>query len=98
MKMTFSMPVVTTCMIRDCAYNLDETCNARAITIGNGVHPGCDTFFSNTTHTHEINEVTGVGACKVISCRHNSEFECSADHIDVGHDKSGISCLTYELA
>jgi len=98
MKMTFSMSVVATCAIKDCAYNVDETCNARAITIGDGVHPGCDTFFSNATHTNEVNELTGVGACKIRSCRHNSDFECGADHVDVGHNKSGICCLTYELS
>ncbi len=97
MKMTFSMSVVTHCEVSDCAYNLKNTCNARAVTIGNGVHPGCDTFFSNSTHTHEFNEVTGVGACKVISCMHNHEFECGAEKIEVGHDKAGISCLTYTL-
>jgi len=97
MKMTFTMPVVSECKVSECAYNLNETCNARAITIGDGVHPGCDTFFSNSTHTHEFNELTGVGACKVRSCRHNSEFECSADRIEVGHNKSGVCCLTYAL-
>ena len=98
MKMTINMSVVSNCEVNDCAYNLENTCNARAITIGNGVHPGCDTFFSNSTHTHEFNDLTGVGACKIISCMHNHEFECGAKKIEVGHNKSGICCLTYQLA
>ena len=97
MKMTLNMPIVTTCKVSDCAYNLNDMCSARAITIGNGVHPGCDTFFSNNTHTHQYNELTGVGACKVSTCVHNAEFECSAENIVVGRNKSGICCLTYEL-
>lgn len=98
MKVSLDMAVVNECKITDCAYNLQDTCNARAVTIGDGVHPGCDTFFSNTTHTHEFNEVTGVGACKVLSCRHNQDFECGAEAIAIGRNKSGVSCLTYALA
>lgn len=98
MKMTMNMPVVSECKISECAYNLEDTCNARAITIGDGVHPGCDTFFSNSTHTHEFNDVTGVGACKVSTCMHNQDFECAAEQIEVGRNKSGICCLNYMLA
>lgn len=98
MKMTFIMSVVSECKVSDCAYSLNESCNARAITIGDGVYPGCDTFFANSTHTHERNDLTGVGACKVRSCRHNSEFECTADRVEVGRNKSGVCCLTYALA
>lgn len=97
MKVSLEMAVVKECKINDCAYNLQDTCNARAITIGDGVHPGCDTFFSNTTHTHELNEMTGVGACKVLSCRHNQDFECGAESVAIGRNKSGVSCLTYAL-
>lgn len=97
MEITLKMSVVTRCDVSDCAYNLEQTCNARAITIGDGVLPGCDTFFSNSTHTHEVNQMTGVGACKVTSCMHNLEFECGAESIIVGHSKAGIRCLTYAL-
>jgi len=98
MKMTFTMSVVTGCKVSDCAYNLDDTCNARAITIGDGVHPGCDTFFSNNTHTQEMNEVTGVGACKIMTCAHNHDFECAAESITVGRNKTGICCLSFAPA
>lgn len=98
MKMTLIMPVVAECTVTDCAYNLENTCNARAITIGNGVHPGCDTFFANSTHTRDFNECTGVGACKLVTCRFNREFECHADEIHVGRNKTGVSCLNYALA
>jgi hypothetical protein len=36
-----------------------------------------------------------VGACKVTACRYNDDLECGADSISVGHDKSGIRCMTY---
>lgn len=98
MEISMTMPVVAQCMVSDCAYNLQNTCNAKAITIGDGVHPGCDTFFSNSTHTHDFNDYTGVGACKVVSCRFNREFECNAEEISVGRNKGGVCCLNYVLA
>ncbi len=39
------MPQVTECEMSECAYNKDNACHAMAITIGDGAHPRCDTFF-----------------------------------------------------
>ena len=97
MKMTIDMPTVSTCDMSECAYNIDKACHARAITVGDGVHPGCDTFFSNATHTNENKRIAGVGACKIAACRHNNDFECMAESIAVGREKSGVGCLTYAL-
>lgn len=97
MQITIDIPMVSNCEITDCAYNINESCHAHAITIGDGLHPGCDTYFSNITHTTNTAITAGVGACKVATCRHNSDFECKAESINVGHDKSGIRCLTYVL-
>lgn len=97
MKITLDMPVVTSCEIDDCAYNIQNNCHACAITIGDGVHPGCDTYFSNSMHTHNMAHMAGVGACKVEACKYNDDFECSAESIEVGYEKSGISCLNCEL-
>jgi hypothetical protein len=97
MKMTIDMPAVSSCEVIECAYNVESACHARAITVGDGVHPGCDTFFSNATHTREARHIAGVGACKVASCMHNSDFECMADSIAIGREKSGVGCLTYRL-
>ncbi len=95
MKMTIDMPVVAECAISDCAYNLNQGCHARAITIGDGVHPGCDTFLSASGHTRERVRTAGVGACKVAACQHNDDFECMANEINVGLSGNDINCLTF---
>lgn len=95
MKMTLDMPVVSHCYITNCAYNRDRSCHARAITVGDGVHPGCDTFFDNASHTHEALRRAGVGACKVTGCNYNEDFECNAGQIEVGRNRNDIYCMTY---
>lgn len=62
-------PLVSVCEVSDCAYNLGSNCHARAITIGNGAHPGCDTFFSESHHIRKGEQIAGIGACKVASCQ-----------------------------
>jgi len=37
---TIETPLVSECSVTECAYNLNSDCHARAITIGDGVHPG----------------------------------------------------------
>lgn len=95
MQITIDMPVVAGCQVNECTYNVDSGCHARAITVGDGVHPGCDTFFVSQTHTGEKRRNAGVGACKVSGCRFNDDFECAADKIDVGYDNGSADCLTY---
>ncbi len=94
MKMTIDMPTVAECTVMDCAYNMNSTCHAKAITIGDGVHPGCDTFFDGNAHTKRT-RIAGVGACKVSGCSHNEDFEYMADRITVGFMGSTINCMTY---
>ena len=96
MQVKIEMPSVSTCMVSACAYNLENACHARAITVGHGTHPGCDTFMSNGSHVHDKKLKAGVGACKVNVCRHNNDFECSADGISVGMTGQEINCLTFE--
>ncbi|QKX17534.1 DUF1540 domain-containing protein [Microbulbifer sp. YPW1] len=88
------MPEVSRCAATECAYNTDSACHARAITIGDGEDPDCDTFFSNHEHTKR-ERVAGVGACKVTGCNHNQDFECSADQIELGYSGDSVNCLTY---
>lgn len=95
MKMTIDMPLVSQCAIGECAYNVDNTCHARAITIGDGIHPGCDTFLGALPHTREGKRAAGVGACKVTACTHNDDYECMAEQIAVGYLAEKINCLTY---
>ncbi|KUJ82464.1 DUF1540 domain-containing protein [Microbulbifer flavimaris] len=87
------MPEVAQCAISQCAYNTDNNCHARAITIGHGDIPGCDTYFNNSKHTRS-NRSAGVGACKVSACDHNEDFECCADSINVGEQGGEVRCMT----
>ena len=99
MNISIDMPQVRACAITDCAYNVDKSCHARAITIGDGVHPGCDTAFLDAPlHTQDTNRIAGVGACKVSGCRYNDDLECDAESIEVGFVGKGINCLTYDIA
>jgi hypothetical protein len=94
-KMTIDMPMVAQCNATDCAYNLEKKCHARAITVGDGVHPGCDTYFMSSGHVHEKKRMAGIGACKVSQCRNNTDLECMADSINVGRSGNDITCMTF---
>lgn len=95
-RIAIDMPVVGECSVGECAYNVDRNCHARAITVGDGVHPGCDTFLQASPHARDSGRHAGVGACKLSSCQHNDDYECTAQQIAVGHDGShGACCLTY---
>jgi len=95
MEMTINMPFVKSCTINECAYNKNEVCHARAITIGDGIHPGCDTSFLGIKTRTRANGVAGVGACKVTNCKFNSDLECDADSIAVSMKNNTIQCMTY---
>jgi len=95
MAIEVEMPPVAECGANDCAYNVDGGCNARAITIGDGLHPGCDTFFVAPRHSRSL-RMAGVGACKVTGCRHNDDLECQATAIRVDRNVDGVACTTFE--
>jgi hypothetical protein len=95
MEMTIDMPFIESCTINECAYNKDDMCHARAITIGDGVHPGCDTSLLGTSTHTRADGVAGVGACKVTNCMYNSDLECEADSITVSMKRKTIQCMTY---
>lgn len=95
MQMTIEMPMVSECAATECAYNVNACCHARAITVGDGTHPGCDTYMSASDHTREAQRMAGVGACKVTACSHNDDFECMAESIDVGLQGGTVRCLTF---
>ncbi len=95
MKLTIDMPVVSGCSASECTYNVEGGCHARAITVGDATHPGCDTFMDGAPHARDTSRTAGVGACKVSGCRHNDDYECTADAIDVGSSGGSICCLTY---
>lgn len=96
MKITIEMPAVSKCSVSKCAFNRENKCHARAITVGDASNPKCDTFFENRDHVQNVKRIAGVGACKVAECRHNRDFECTAQEISVGSIQSESHCLTFE--
>lgn len=95
-RIVIDMPIVGGCTVAECAYNLNNCCHARAITVGDGIHPGCDTYHQAAPHARNSGRQAGVGACKVSSCQHNDDYECMAEQIAVGHHTGGACCLTYQ--
>ncbi len=86
MQIALEMPDVA-----ECAYNVDKHCHARAITIGDGDNPGCDTFLTASHHTRNANRVAGVGACKVVNCRYTSVITSAWDSSRVASTASRIT-------
>lgn len=96
MKLTIVMPDVRACSVTECAYNGEGDCHARAITVGDGIHPACDTFCPSDTHVGAPSHPAGVGACKVSACVHNRDLECEAEAIQVDHHNAHADCITFE--
>lgn len=96
MNINIKIPEVSDCDVTRCAYNVNKSCHARAITIGDNTNPLCDTFFDSQSHAHNTKMMAGVGACKVSSCKHNDDLECQADHIRVGTQHGLVKCMTFE--
>ncbi len=94
-KICIEMPAVSKCMVSACCYNGSNNCHARAITIGDHDHPGCDTFMAGSPHTRKTQQIAGIGACKTTSCKHNEDFECVAESIQVGMVKNEANCMTF---
>lgn len=95
MEILIEMPLIKHCDVSGCAYNLNAACHAKAITIGDGVSPGCDTFMSASSHVRNKQIKAGVGACKVGGCTHNIDLECSAENISVSQKGGMVQCMTY---
>jgi hypothetical protein len=98
MKVHLEMAAVATCAASECAYNVDASCHAQAITVGDGVHPACDTYLKAGNHVRDTTPHAGVGACKVASCRHNRDYECHARSIAVRRHGHHADCATFEAA
>lgn len=94
-RISIETPVVSGCAATECAYNHAHACQARAITVGDSQHAGCDTFWRSASPAR-INMVpAGIGACKMQDCRFNEGLECMADAIQVGYARNAVDCLTY---
>ena len=96
-KFSIEMPQVNGCEMTKCAYNLDNMCRARAITVGDGVKAMCDTFFTATPHSSG-KYTAGVGACKVSTCSFNSDYECQADGVSIAMENKQAKCMTFSPA
>ena len=96
MRLTIEMPPIDACDASTCAYNVDRKCHARAITIGDGIHPACDTFVTTANHVPDRPDPAGVGACKVDVCRHNRDLECEAAAIKVAPHGQHADCATFD--
>ena len=92
---TIDMPIVSECAASECAYNVDTSCHAKAITVGNSLHAGCDTFFPGSGHTRATDRTAGVGACKSAECKFNEDLECMTDSIRVAPTGQDVNCMTY---
>lgn len=94
-KQSIEMAIVEMCEVSACAYNERGSCHARAITIGDGDHAACDTFFPRAQHVPGQTPAAGVGACKVSVCKHNSDLECTADLVRIGQHAGHADCQTF---
>ena len=94
MKISVTMPVVRACTAEGCAYNKEEHCHARAITVGGLNDHHCDTLFNSSSDINR-NEAAGVGACKVNVCRFNDGCECQAASIEIGYSNFEADCETF---
>jgi len=96
-KMTIEMPIVSKCTANECAYNLDSKCNARAITVGDAIHPNCDTYLAGSHHPNSAKHIAGIGACKTAGCKFNEDLECMAESIQIGKIKNEANCMSFTL-
>lgn len=87
---------VRNCEVRDCFYNQEKICTARAITVGSE-KAKCETWMvSERTHSNKMNSAL-VGACHVGECEYNQSYFChAAKDIEVKIIDNMAQCATYE--
>jgi len=95
MKQAIEMPEVMQCQAKKCAYNVDSTCHARAITVGDMQKHLCDTMMMMSGQHTQRKEIAGVGACRSTNCVHNEDWECQATGINVALSGGQASCGTF---
>jgi hypothetical protein len=89
------MPQVSSCNAATCSFNKDNKCHALAITVGDKHAARCDTFWHNGKHAGDVEEIAGVGACKMEDCEFNEGLYCTASIITVEQSPHGPICITY---
>ena len=90
------MSKVMECEVIECAYNMDNHCCTMAITIGDELHPRCDTFCRSIMRGGSTSCAAGVGACKISPCTYNNSLECAAPGIFIGYKGQEPDCLTFQ--
>lgn len=95
MKRSIEMPEIMQCEAKQCAYNVDSMCHARAITVGDMQEHLCDTMIMSKKHTQR-KETAGVGACRSTNCVSNEDLECQAEGINVTLSGGQAFCGTFE--
>ncbi len=90
-----SMPKILSCTVNECAYNINNECHTLAITVGDGEHAACDTFYRAKVKGGAMDLIGGVGACKASACKFNKAFECTAPGINVARHSEHADCKTY---
>ena len=96
-RVVVELPVVASCDVASCAYHWHRSCFARAITVGEVRSPACDTFVPSDVHCSTSDMQAGVGACKMVECRHNRDFMCEADSITVETREGQPVCATFAV-
>lgn len=95
-KTCMDIPRIQKCEASECAYNKEMECHAVAITVGNSSSALCDTFLNRSRKGGVAGLTGGVGACKMDSCRHNSELECTIDPgINVAFKANQARCSSF---
>ncbi len=90
-----SMPRILSCSVTECAYNINNECHTLAITVGDGSHASCDTYYRTQVKGGAVDQIGGVGACKADACKFNKAFECSAPGINVAAHSGHADCKTF---
>jgi hypothetical protein len=75
----------------------DSNCHARAITLGNGLYPGRDTYQDDSPGHPRLQATAGTGACKLSGWLHNSDFACTADGIDLAARGETAACMSQPM-
>lgn len=90
-----TMPKVSECEAKECAYNVNHMCHALAINVGGAV-PECDTFVKKHSACVPAGDESGVGACRVEDCQFNECLICTAADIRVKWQMDSALCGTFK--
>lgn len=86
---------VLDCSVTECSYNMNKTCHALAITVGDSTCAMCDTYFKSPEKGGAMEMTGSVGACKENDCKFNKSLECAAPGIHVASHMGHADCATY---